>query len=361
MNLLKDELFDKLLQKTEELGHEVSHLEMRSDKQMPNPNDYAYYYGSFSNAAHRAYLKYAKSGRVVAVSENAEEAVEMSKKPERTLSPERTVAVISEIVDLFIKAKGRMPSARAIKKNHYITEEEVAILKENGKLKESLIRKIAEEKTGQKFPALVEKEVTQPTSTREEEKMKEEKTRGKSEHWTKERCEESLREACREARHVLTQSEVLQFMSEGKLPGWSVLQNKVGPWFLWGDMFSVPYLDDKKTRVANARKQKYLEAEKERKAAEERLKAKQEESKLESSDETAFPLAEAPEEAFVSETPVIEPEMESEVVTDIENDNEEVVEVEPKANECDMEMVEYPIKLILPKGVRGTVRLTLKF
>ena len=358
MNCLKDELFQKLLKKTEELGREVSHAEMRDDKEMPNPNNYAYYYGSFSIAAHLAYLKYANGGSVT-VSENAKGVFNTSKKPARELSPERTVAVVSEVVDLFIKENGQMPSSRSIKKNHFISEEEVTILKENGKLNEQLVRKIAEEKSGRKFSAPVGRRrktaksekhvVVQLTPIREEKEMKEEGEWKERRSWNKEQCEEILRKACRDAGHVLTQAEISSLAAKGELPAWGTLQQKVAPWFMWGDMFSVPYASDKRTKVASAKRARYLLEESERRAAAERFAAKQRE----------FPLAEAPEEVFVKEEQKIgaieaaETEIEPEVETEVE---EEFIEYED-----DNETVEYPIKLILPKGIRGTVRLTLKF
>lgn len=54
--MIKDEkLFKKLVEKTKELGRQVSFSEMEEDPEMPNPNLYAYYYGSFSEAAKEAY------------------------------------------------------------------------------------------------------------------------------------------------------------------------------------------------------------------------------------------------------------------------------------------------------------------
>lgn len=45
MESLRDELFFKLLKKTEELGRQVAFQEAADDPNLPNPNDYAYYYG----------------------------------------------------------------------------------------------------------------------------------------------------------------------------------------------------------------------------------------------------------------------------------------------------------------------------
>ena len=51
----KKKLFEKLVEKTKGLGHQVSFSEMKEDPAMPDPNLYAYYYGSFSEAAIEAY------------------------------------------------------------------------------------------------------------------------------------------------------------------------------------------------------------------------------------------------------------------------------------------------------------------
>lgn len=88
-------------------------------------------------------------------------------------------------------------------------------------------------------------------------------------------CAEMLRKACREAKHVLTHAEVSLLADEGKIPRWATLQKQVGPWFLWSEMFNVPFLDTKKENAARKLRARYLEEEAERKAAAERFAAKQ--------------------------------------------------------------------------------------
>lgn len=86
--------------------------------------------------------------------------------------------------------------------------------------------------------------------------------------------EERLRSVCREARHVLTHIEAEELEKEGVLPGWTELQRIVGPWYLWSDMFMVPFASEKLSRVADGLKNDYLLKENDRKAAEARFLAK---------------------------------------------------------------------------------------
>lgn len=53
----KETLFELLLKKTQELGRELSFEEARNDPDLPNPNEYAYYFGSFSEVAKKAFLR----------------------------------------------------------------------------------------------------------------------------------------------------------------------------------------------------------------------------------------------------------------------------------------------------------------
>ncbi len=54
----KKELYDALLLKIEMLGRKPSYEEVKSDSDMAEPNDYAYYFGSFSNALSEAWGEY---------------------------------------------------------------------------------------------------------------------------------------------------------------------------------------------------------------------------------------------------------------------------------------------------------------
>lgn len=349
MESQKEELFKKLYQKTAELGRQVTFSEMSEDQAMPSPNNYAYYYGSFTEAAKEAYQTFTRGDELVAVSE-VKGVREMSKKPARTLSPERTEAVISEIVDMFIVADGEMPSARAIKKNRFISEEEVAILRKNGEIRESSIRRMAEERSGKKFLTPEERRKKAIVEKKEVAKMEEKKER-RGIRYTPEEATEKLRKACREARHVLTQAEVKGLSEDGVVPGWVTLQKQVGPWFLWGEMFNVPFSNEKQENAARKLKEEYLEKEKDRKEAEERFAEKQK--------------AEEPKQDEMSNEEI--DKLLSSIPADKEPKKEdfepEVTIEEPEVPvERDDGMVEYPIMLTLPKGIKAaTVRLTLKF
>lgn len=72
-----------------------------------------------------------------------------SKHP--ALSEERQKAVFDEFVNMYIKNGGIYPTARDIKKNPYITEEEVAILRKKHLLDDRDVRAAAERKTGKKY------------------------------------------------------------------------------------------------------------------------------------------------------------------------------------------------------------------
>ena len=51
----KKQLFAILLKKTEELGRQATTSDFREDPALPDPNSYAFPFGSFENAAKRAY------------------------------------------------------------------------------------------------------------------------------------------------------------------------------------------------------------------------------------------------------------------------------------------------------------------
>lgn len=57
MNASREELFAILLKKTEQLGRQATYSDFREDPTMPNPNEYAFWYGCFDNAAKEAYRK----------------------------------------------------------------------------------------------------------------------------------------------------------------------------------------------------------------------------------------------------------------------------------------------------------------
>ena len=190
-------------------------------------------------------------------------------------------------------------------------------------------------------PEVVALPVEEPETKEEVSEMVDEKKTAI--RYTSEECINMLREACLQAGHVLTQYEVKQLSSVGKLPVWATLQRQVGPWYTWDELFSVPFASENAERIAQERK----------KQAEEPLI--EEPVKEECQYETPI----APEEAF-------EPEDDSEETEETEGteDTEEEYSDEEYYEESEeVEMIEVPIKVILPKvkGIKGTVNITIEF
>lgn len=359
MESLRDELFFCLVDKTKVLGHQVSFQEMSDDSNMPEPNDYAYYYGSFLEAARQAWeiVKMGDDEITRLKEEKAKGVIIVSGRQYRQLSPERTEAVVSEVVDMYIAADGQMPSKRDLKKNRYISEKEVSVLRQNGEISEFKIRKLAEEKTGRTFLTQVERqkaaaaesrkrrlamiaaakeaeeklskvEMEPVVETQEEvNKMGEEK---KAKRYTSEECKELLRRACRETRHVLTQAEVNELSKTGELPGWGTLQRQVGPWWHWGEMFNVPFANEKVERIAAVKLQE------------------------EEKDRLALELAKEAENVSAEAEPVTSEEIAPPPVL-VEPEEEKVETREG------LELREIPIRLIIPVGIKGTVQISLEF
>lgn len=59
----KDEMLSVLVSKTKELGRRPSYTEVKEDKSMPDPNDYAYHFKSFTDATEVAWRGYQSSTR----------------------------------------------------------------------------------------------------------------------------------------------------------------------------------------------------------------------------------------------------------------------------------------------------------
>ncbi|MBQ8985269.1 hypothetical protein IJ076_01780 [Candidatus Saccharibacteria bacterium] len=160
----KQQFFDELVKKTKELGREVTFQEMEEDPGMPSPNNYAYYYGSFSNAAKVAH-NYVLNGGKAKTKKSTSGVSQTSGTRMSGLSPEREAAIIEEFVDMYIAAGGEMPSLRKIKKNPLISEKEVAIARKTRLVDERVIRRLAEEKTGRKFMSQHERRTARQRET----------------------------------------------------------------------------------------------------------------------------------------------------------------------------------------------------
>ncbi len=68
------------------------------------------------------------------------------------LSEERKAQIVQEFVDMYIEKGGEYPTSREIKKNKYIAEWEVQVVKKLGLLEDWRVRKMAKEKTGINYP-----------------------------------------------------------------------------------------------------------------------------------------------------------------------------------------------------------------
>lgn len=199
-------------------------------------------------------------------------------------------------------------------------------------------------------PEVVALPVEEPETKEEVSEMVDEKKTAI--RYTSEECIDMLREACLQAGHVLTQYEVKQLSSVGKLPVWATLQRQVGPWYTWDDLFSVPFASENAERIAQERKKQAEEPPVEEPVKEERQ----------------YETPTAPEEAFEPEDDSEETyegeEAEGTEDTDPTEDIEEEYSDEEYYEESEeVEMIEVPIKVILPKvkGIKGTVNITIEF
>lgn len=213
MSSIRQQLFDILVKKTKELGREVTFQEMEEDPGMPSPNDYAFYYGSFSNATKVAY-NYVLNGGNTKPSEVLQGINQTSRtRTKSKLSPKRETAIIEEFVDMYIAADGEMPSSRKIKKNPFISEEEVEIARKIGLINERVIRRLAEEKTGRKFMNQHERRLARQKETISA--KKEERTMNKN---VEEKADMSKKRRKRWSAQEVAKAVMLYYTEHKKLP-----------------------------------------------------------------------------------------------------------------------------------------------
>jgi hypothetical protein len=295
MERQRDYLFRELLEKTSKLGHQVTSEEMASDKKMPKPNDYAYYFGSFANAAREAWRQVnsdLKSGE-------EDKGVKVLKVTPKDVK-EKENYVISEIVNMYIELGGSMPSTRDIKKNSLINEDDVARLRRRGLISEGKIRELAEERTGKKYLTPYKRAAKNREEQRERErevmKMKEEKQKEteqkvvqevkqeaaqevaheatqkvepkvaenavpverkgkmkflKNPLYTYEYCKDILYKECKAAGHILSQTDIIGISTTTEnFPSYPTLKNKLGPWWGWSKLFGLPFKSEAMARQA---------------------------------------------------------------------------------------------------------------
>ena len=199
-------------------------------------------------------------------------------------------------------------------------------------------------------PEVVALPVEEPETKEEVSEMVDEKKTAI--RYTSKECFDMLREACLQAGHVLTQYEAKQLSSVGKLPVWATLQRQVGPWYTWDELFSVPFASENAERIAQERKKQAEEPPVEEPVEEEC------QCETPTAPEEAFEPEDDSEETYEGE------ETEGNEDTDPTEDTEEEYSDEEYYEESEeVEMIEVPIKVILPKvkGIKGTVNITIEF
>ena len=159
-----------------------------------------------------------------------------------TISNERKTEVLAEYVDMYIENNGAMPSFREISKNPRISEKEVAYLMRIGIINECRVRKMANDKTGAAF-----------LSRKEKKKRKQKAEAIQNRMAKKDQLKEDFKKLCQEIGHVPTCIEIV-----GKgFPDRSVLQQFVGPWYNWDEVYQVPFANKAQEIAATKLKLKH--------------------------------------------------------------------------------------------------------
>jgi len=306
---IREDFMEKLVEVTKKLNRQVTASDFleakQDDKSLPDPNDYAFYWKDFNHAAKQAYIEgtpWPKGDKEVDV---------MKRVRPCSVSKAKQEQIIDEIVDLYIKNDGVMPSNRQIKHNQLIKENDVSEMRWAGLINELDIRKRAEEKSGRTFSSSTEGEhepqktvVVSDVVPEEVKKVNEEEVREAIEvakeevvleesagpklkqrsyiRKTDEQLWAEIREKCKEAGHILTDAEI---KADDTLSAPQTYYNRLGKGY-----------------------------------------------------RSAIFLETAP--------PSLEPEIKV----------GPAIEAKPK-----WEMTEIPIKLIVPKGIKGTITLNLEF
>ena len=278
----RENLMKQLIEKTLEKGRQITFDEANGwyyEGTFPNPNDYAFYWTEFREAAKIA-LQQLKSEENRKPSNPKEEVADMSRKKIKPLDAARKEFVLSELTEMYIRKGYAMPTTRDIKKNAYISEEEVDTLRRTNEYTEHIIRKRAGEIATQVKQEAIIVEVqkmkeTEPavkvqkaeeSNEKEVHKMEEQKIiensneqkpeekYGYKKHsrLTSEQYTAMIRAACEEAGHILTQTEVNSAAAMGELPCWNTLQRTVGPWHEWGKKFGLPFKNEIAERMAKS-------------------------------------------------------------------------------------------------------------
>ena len=261
----------------------------------------------------------------VEVAESTPEVVEATELEEEPIEAPATPVEVSEALD---ESEPESTEVSELEPSEKLEADEVS----------------EEEPVLEDEPEVVALPVEEPETKEEVSEMVDEKKTAI--RYTSEECIDMLREACLQAGHVLTQYEVKQLSSVGRLPVWATLQRQVGPWYTWDDLFSVPFASENAERIAQERKKQAEEPPVEEPVKEERQ----------------YETPTAPEEAFEPEDDS-EETYEGEETEGTEDTEEEYSDEEYYEESEEVEMIEVPIKVILPKvkGIKGTVNITIEF
>ena len=231
----KEELKELLILKTKSLKHQVTFSDMVKDPTMPNPNLYAYYYGSFTDAAREIY--HSLEGRKNLARRGVSEKESTSKELSALSNPSLTVRqeeIINFIVDYFIKNNGALPPYRHIEKQLGVKSEEIDKLR----VTEARIRQLAIEKTGREFAPAAVRRIKNGMITKKQKKGGTKMAITRTEKNIREEYIEILKKECEKLGHVPTQSEV---RLNKKMPSWSTLIRYIGPCKEWDKITGYPF------------------------------------------------------------------------------------------------------------------------
>lgn len=249
--MTRDVLFKELVKKTEASGHQITFEEMANDPKMPNPNEYAFYFGSFANASAEVWRSVNSACTVITkrpIYRMDKKSAEIASMLTR-LPLNRREEIFEKNVELYIKNNGRMPLYRDLM-SFGIEKWELDIMRKTGQTAERDIKAAAELKTGKKFLTMKEQNVMNSKKTS---KNKKGSTRFDADVVKKE-----FRAACEKAGHILSSREV---DNTAGLPSWHTVDKLIGPWYIWGKEFGLPYGNETKAKIADQKYQELLRKE----------------------------------------------------------------------------------------------------
>lgn len=224
----RENLMKKLIKKTLEKGHQITFDEANGwyhEGTFPNPNDYAFYWTEFKEAAKIA-LQELKS--------------EENRKPS---NPVDTLRRTNEYTEHIIRKRAE-EIATQVKQEAVIVE--VQKIKE---VKPAVKVQKAEESNEKEVHKMEEQKIIENSN---EQKSEEKYGYKKHSRLTPEQYTAVIRAACEEAGYILTQAEVNSAAAMGELPCWNTLQRKVGPWYEWGKKFGLPFKNGVTERMAKS-------------------------------------------------------------------------------------------------------------